>query len=221
MAQTCRQLHPMCDEPVLWRRLFCFRWGKKGRQQNNLSWKARYMERDMLELTAAGGGIEAHRQPADAMQEMFVQAHIAKRQQAIPKAAIDDLMLVEDDEVAARVLAWRKSRGFHQGSGAAPVLTTQRPADLMLHPAPMGGEKIVEPSSGLLVCPISGAVSDRMMTRAEEAQEEERCAEEGGQAALDEDYGGERGRLARAFAAGYYCSNERELMRKCGVRLSR
>jgi putative hemolysin len=55
-------------------------------------------------------------------------------------------------------------------------------------------EKIVEPSSGLLVCPISGAVSDRMMTRAEEAQEEERCGEEGGQdVALEEEYGGEKG----------------------------
>lgn len=28
------------------------------------------------------------------------------------------------------------------------------------------------------------------------------------------------GRLARAFAAGYYCSDERELLRTCGVRLS-
>jgi hypothetical protein len=27
------------------------------------------------------------------------------------------------------------------------------------------------------------------------------------------------GRLARAFAEGYYCSDERELMIKCGVRL--
>lgn len=27
------------------------------------------------------------------------------------------------------------------------------------------------------------------------------------------------GRLARAFAAGYYCSDERELMRECGVYL--
>jgi hypothetical protein len=31
------------------------------------------MERDLLELAAAGGGIGAHWQPADAMQEMFVQ----------------------------------------------------------------------------------------------------------------------------------------------------
>jgi hypothetical protein len=29
------------------------------------------------------------------------------------------------------------------------------------------------------------------------------------------------GRLARAFAAGYYCSDERELMRECGVYLPR
>jgi hypothetical protein len=68
-----------------------------------------------------------------------LQAHIAKRQQAIPKAAIDDLMLVEDDEVAARVLAWRKSRGFDQRPGAPPVFTAQRPADLMLRPVPVAG----------------------------------------------------------------------------------
>ncbi len=29
------------------------------------------------------------------------------------------------------------------------------------------------------------------------------------------------GRLARAFAAGYYCSDEQELMRECGVYLPR
>lgn len=39
LAQTCKHFSVMCSEPVLWRRLFCFRWGKKGRQQNQLTWK--------------------------------------------------------------------------------------------------------------------------------------------------------------------------------------
>jgi hypothetical protein len=39
LSQTCRCFNALCAEPVLWRRLFCFRWGKKNRQQNQLSWK--------------------------------------------------------------------------------------------------------------------------------------------------------------------------------------
>lgn len=41
LSQTCRCFSSLCAEPVLWRRLFCYRWGKKNRQQNHLSWKVR------------------------------------------------------------------------------------------------------------------------------------------------------------------------------------
>lgn len=34
-----RQMRALCDEPVLWRRLFVHRWGRKVRQSNALSWK--------------------------------------------------------------------------------------------------------------------------------------------------------------------------------------
>jgi hypothetical protein len=77
-------------------------------------------------------------------------------------------------------------------------------------------ERVVEPSSGLLVCPISGVAFERILTHAEEAAEE-------GDGAGDDDWGGsgERGRLGAAFTAGYYAADERELARTCGVRLSR
>eukprot|EP00879_Flechtneria_rotunda_P007818 GHRR01008193.1.p1 GENE.GHRR01008193.1~~GHRR01008193.1.p1 ORF type:complete len:535 (+),score=155.63 GHRR01008193.1:141-1745(+) len=356
LSQTCRHFNALCNEPVLWRRLFCHRWGKKVRQNNQLSWKVRYMERDLVDLRAANGGnLGWAGQPMDVMQQIFIQAHIAKRQQALPQSAVDDLMLVEDDEVAAKVMAWRKSRGFDRGTAADAT----RPADLcaqlpagclprasetstaqasgsgrsvslvqrhrlvdgpqavlfhrartapvhqqlaaVVHPKPANSnasraagchsdsgiassssgrqwdcvhdaastkaaaasaaasnnakvagvkrprqrrrwtqisnvfcdevtgwvhvcdetcsEKIIEPSSGLLVCPISGHVSDRMMTCAEEAEEEGDMADEGKGQQDDEWWGGDKGRLARAFAAGYYCSNEEELLRTCGVRL--
>lgn len=57
-------------------------------------------------------------------------------------------------------------------------------------------EQVIDRATGLLVCPVSGRVSDRMMTQAEEEQEEgalqrdERCCsgQPGGQ---DEDFGGD------------------------------
>lgn len=51
----------------------------------------------------------------------------------------------------------------------------------------MGSEKIVEPSSGLLVCPISGTCSARFLTCAEEEEEE------GDREHREEEFGGERG----------------------------
>jgi hypothetical protein len=52
-------------------------------------------------------------------------------------------------------------------------------------------EKIVEASSGLLVCPISGTCSARLLTCAEEAAEEGDRDQEKEQG--EEDFGGERG----------------------------
>jgi hypothetical protein len=52
-------------------------------------------------------------------------------------------------------------------------------------------EKIVESSSGLLVCPISGTCSARLLTCAEEAAEEGDRDPEKEQG--EEDFGGERG----------------------------
>jgi hypothetical protein len=54
-------------------------------------------------------------------------------------------------------------------------------------------EKVVDRSTGLLVCPISGATSDRMMSSAEEELEEglaARGAEEGGGGPAEDDFGG-------------------------------
>jgi len=69
---------------------------------------------------------------------LLVQALKAKRHKALGVGAVDDLMLVEDDVVAARVLAWRKSRGFATQQGSGSDAQPQRPADLAL-PSPSQG----------------------------------------------------------------------------------
>lgn len=38
-AQTCHCLHILSSEPTLWRRMYCARWGKKGRQRSGRVWK--------------------------------------------------------------------------------------------------------------------------------------------------------------------------------------
>jgi len=101
-AQASPLLRSLSDEPVLWRRLFCARWGKPRAPQRLLakSWKARYEERDLAELAEArartpppgmqrdaGGG-------GDAASNMFVEAQLAKRQRALGKAHVDDVMEV-------------------------------------------------------------------------------------------------------------------------------
>lgn len=154
--------------------------------------QARYLERDGVELRAAGA---AALDPSDGMQRMFVQvceltaicssclisrtaaygqrhsysslgnalrqdfirhcmqiknsirachsfsnrslslphaqAMVAKRQQALGRAAVDDLMLVADDEIAAKVAQWRKSRGFEAGSETSAAAV--RPDDITQH----------------------------------------------------------------------------------------
>jgi hypothetical protein len=39
LAQTCSQFSSLCNEPVLWRRLFVHRWGKNARHSIAQSWK--------------------------------------------------------------------------------------------------------------------------------------------------------------------------------------
>jgi len=41
LAQTCTQLSSLCNEPVLWRRLFVHRWGKNVQHSNAHGWKVR------------------------------------------------------------------------------------------------------------------------------------------------------------------------------------
>lgn len=41
LSQTCTQLSSLCNEPVLWRRLFVHRWGKNVRHSNAHGWKVR------------------------------------------------------------------------------------------------------------------------------------------------------------------------------------
>ncbi|KIZ05543.1 hypothetical protein MNEG_2412 [Monoraphidium neglectum] len=127
-ARSSTLLRSLSDEPTLWRRLFCARWGKpRGPQQlPPKTWKARYVERDLAELAeararalgagggsggdgegSAGGGGLAAAAAADA----FVEAQLAKRQRALGRAHVDDPMEVTDD-VARRVEAWRAARGF-------------------------------------------------------------------------------------------------------------
>lgn len=38
-ARTCRALRDVAGEEVLWRRLYCARWGKPRAQQGEASWK--------------------------------------------------------------------------------------------------------------------------------------------------------------------------------------
>jgi len=72
-------------------------------------------------------------------------------------------------------------------------------------------EHVLERSSGLLVCPISGTIRDDLGAVVQEAEGDE--DEEGG-GGVEGDFGG---RLARAFEMGYYAESEKELERTCFV----
>jgi hypothetical protein len=41
IAQTCQCFRVLAEEPVLWRRLYCARWGTKHAPRGNSSWKVR------------------------------------------------------------------------------------------------------------------------------------------------------------------------------------
>eukprot|EP00803_Ostreobium_quekettii_P011216 evm.model.scf_1791.1 EVM.evm.TU.scf_1791.1 scf_1791:4917-11254(-) len=221
--QVCKAFWGIASDDSLWRRLYLFRWGQAAYSEGGLdgrTWKTLYGERDAVEMeeTVAAAPVEA--------ADMYSEMQRAKRHKSLGVGQYVELALgIADIHLVQRVSEWLKSHGFPE---------VPRPkTDHCLPPGPyvqigdaficeksgyvhICGEScrecVVDPTTDSLVCPISGRSVERMITEWEENQMMGDKAEDG-----FEEF---NGRLGRAYAAGYNCSNEYELRRVCGVKLS-
>lgn len=218
LAHSCCTFRVACSEDALWRRLFCARWGQGSDKAYSQTWKEHYFEQDAEDLA------ETRRRMPDGLEEMYLQMQLAKRQQVLSRAVVDDMMVTPESIESQRIVAWQKSHGWDGGSKPRPDLAQplrfHQIGDFFCceengwihHCDAFCKERIVDKASDMLVCPISGYVTNRYMT---EWEVDGRCEDD-----FPEEFNEETGgRLANAYLAGYYCEDERELRRVCGVQL--
>lgn len=219
-AVLCNHLKSLSSEDLLWRRLFRSRWKAGQDEEGDKNWKMRYMNRDAEEAR------HVVEEAPEMLCDLYLQMQLAKRQQTLSRTAVDDQMRVGEPQVLRALTHWRKSRGFGDEVRPRPNVSH---TDLHFHQigdlfcceetgwVHVCDEKcrecVVDQTTGLLVCPISGRLSDVMMTECEEQDRWGAVAR--GEDPL-EDYGG---RLANAYQAGYYCDDEKELQLICGAKL--
>ncbi|BDA41000.1 F-box protein SKIP31 [Coccomyxa sp. Obi] len=231
-AQACRYLRSATSSGVLWRRLFLARWGPIRDELDTVkewerppTWKERYMERDALELQEVCGSV------SELMRPFYAQMTAAKRSISLGLNHPEDLPLV-NAQYAGRVVTWRRARGLpisapehHTCQGRCRYIELGKWVFVCEQCgwAHLCGdactERVMDSSSDFMpVCPISGRAFPRMMTWVEE--EMDMRDKQGDEGAYDyqEDFS-TAGRLARAYVAGYNCTNEEELRQVCGVAL--
>ncbi|PNW88250.1 hypothetical protein CHLRE_01g021200v5 [Chlamydomonas reinhardtii] len=193
---------------------------------------------------------------------MFLDMLRAKRDTAPDRRQLDDRMMGADPgDIAAKVAAWRRARGFEgpgaagpsgsgaSGSGASgsapqapprPDLSHRGRAALTFTRVNPGEEPpvyaceqtgwvhvcgdactegVVDARSELLVCPVSGQTTDRLVHECEE-DEAGGCGGAGGAAGGEEDgLGlGITAGFGRYFTAGYECENAQQLNRLLGYK---
>lgn len=181
------------------------------------TWKKLYVQRDQDDM------VEFVRNTPPEFKEYYIQMQAAKRSQApLPSQVSDDRVML-DKTVGDQVSIWKRNRGFtdeavtgHVCSGHTCSYT--KIGDVFL--CEKTGrvhvcddtcrEIILDQSSGLMVCTVSGQCFDRWLAPEEESDTEQQQAESGAPEEGAEPFMGS-GRFARAYLLGYNCVDEKEL----------
>ncbi|XP_010275142.1 PREDICTED: F-box protein SKIP31-like isoform X1 [Nelumbo nucifera] len=214
---VCRFLNHAASDESLWRRLYCMRWGlspptKKLRQ---FAWKKLYIQRDEEDM------VEFVRNTPSEFKEYYIQMQAAKRSQAPLPSQVNDDRIIMDKTVADQVSMWRSSKGMtdevvvdHACSGETcsyyqigDVFICEKTGRVHVCDDTCR-EVVLDASSGLLVCTISGHCFDRMLSPSEMEPDAEQ--QQGGVTDEAEPFMGS-GRFARAYLLGYNCADEKEL----------
>ncbi|XP_031482352.1 F-box protein SKIP31 [Nymphaea colorata] len=216
-ALVCRFLNFAASDEFLWRRLYCMRWGLASPtgKPRACAWKKLYIQRDEEDM------VEFVRNTPAEFKEYYIQMQVAKRSQAPLPSQVNDDSIILDKTVADQVSIWKSSRGLtddvapdHACSGE--TCTYSQIGDVFI--CEKTGrvhvcddtcrETILDPSSGLLVCTISGLCFDSWLSPSEE--EPDMDQQQGGATDEQEPFMGS-GRFARAYLLGYNCADEKEL----------
>lgn len=222
-ALVCRFLNNASSDESLWRRLYCMRWGlsspaKLEGKPRCSAWKRLYIERDEDDM------IEWVRTAPSEFREYYIQMQASKRSQTPLPSQVNDDMLLLDTTVADRITHLKHSRGLpdeftaeHVCSGRTCTYSQIGDAFLCektgrVHVCDDTCREIVlDASSGLLVCTVSGRCFDRWLSPLEEELylgDQQDDASNGVDEA--EPFMGS-GRFARAYLLGYNCDDEKEL----------
>jgi hypothetical protein len=212
VAPSCRAFRAAADDATSWRPLFAVRWGgtqgTNSSNMDNLSWKTRYMERDRLELE------EIRRRIRPPMQQYYLQMTVGRRSE-VPKTPSREGSSLAEPGAGRSLAAWRAARGFRpwpltvdHGCPGRQTFVPLPGSELPVFLCERCGwahlcddtckERIVDAATDMLVCPISGFCSGRVLTEDEEAAQ----LRGRGDDELEPLYG--TGWLARVYIDGYH-----------------
>ncbi|KAK3131242.1 hypothetical protein QOZ80_6BG0503930 [Eleusine coracana subsp. coracana] len=215
---VCRFMNAVASDETLWRRLYCMRWGLASNAKlRECAWKNLYIQRDREDM------VEFVRNTPTEFKEYYIQMQAAKRSQAPLPSEVNDDKVILDKTVADQVSSWKSSRGLtdeavkgHSCSGNTCSYTQIGDAYICektgrVHVCDDAcREFVLDQSSGLLLCTISGHCFERWLCPDEEWDTYDNDQQQGGVADEAEPFMGS-GRFARAYMLGYSCTDEKEL----------
>ncbi|KAL6603288.1 hypothetical protein ACP70R_043649 [Stipagrostis hirtigluma subsp. patula] len=217
-ALVCRFMNAAASDETLWRRLYCMRWGLAANAKlRECAWKNLYIQRDREDM------VEFVRNTPTEFKEYYIQMQAAKRSQAPLPSEVNDDKVILDKTVADQVSSWKSSRGLtdesvkgHSCSGNTCSYTQIGDAYICektgrVHVCDDAcREFVLDQSSGLLLCTISGHCFERWLCPDDEWDTYDTDQQQGGVADEAEPFMGS-GRFARAYMLGYNCTDEKEL----------
>ncbi|TVU07638.1 hypothetical protein EJB05_41002 [Eragrostis curvula] len=219
-ALVCRFMNAVASDETLWRRLYCMRWGLASNAKlRECAWKNLYIQRDREDM------VEFVRNTPTEFKEYYIQMQAAKRSQAPLPSEVNDDKVMLDKTIADQVSSWKSSRGLtdeavkgHSCSGNTCSYTQIGDAYICektgrVHVCDDAcREFVLDQSSGLLLCTISGHCFERWLCPDDEwdTYDNDTDQQQGGVADEAEPFMGS-GRFARAYMLGYNCTDEKEL----------
>ncbi|KAL6873899.1 hypothetical protein ACP4OV_013981 [Aristida adscensionis] len=217
-ALVCRFMNAAASDETLWRRLYCMRWGLASNAKlRECAWKNLYIQRDREDM------VEFVRHTPTEFKEYYIQMQAAKRSQAPLPSEVNDDKVILDKTIADQVSSWKSSRGLtdeavkgHSCSGNTCSYTQIGDAYICektgrVHVCDDAcREFVLDQSSGLLLCTISGHCFERWLCPDDEWDTYDTDQQQGGVADEAEPFMGS-GRFARAYMLGYNCTDEKEL----------
>jgi hypothetical protein len=217
-ALVCRFMNALASDETLWRRLYCMRWGLAANAKlRERAWKNLYIQRDREDM------VEFVRNTPTEFKEYYIQMQAAKRSQAPLPSEVNDDKVILDKTIADQVSSWKSSRGLtdeavkgHSCSGNTCSYTQIGDAYICektgrVHVCDDAcREFVLDQSSGLLLCTISGHCFERWLCADDEWDTDDADQQQAAVADEAEPFMGS-GRFARAYMLGYNCTDEKEL----------
>uniref|UniRef100_A0A0D9WU09 F-box domain-containing protein n=1 Tax=Leersia perrieri TaxID=77586 RepID=A0A0D9WU09_9ORYZ len=220
-ALVCRFMSVVASDETLWRRLYCMRWGLScNAKLRECAWKKLYIQQDREDM------VEFVRNTPTEFREYYIQMQASKRSQAPLPSEVNDDKAILDKTIADQVSSWKSSRGLtdaavkgHSCSGNTCSYTQIGDAYICektgrVHVCDDAcREFVLDQSSGLLLCTISGHCFERWLCPDDDwaaDDDDDTDQQQGGVADEAEPFMGS-GRFARAYQLGYNCADEKEL----------